>query len=505
MTLNRRNFLVGSSLAAGALAARASEGNFVKPLRTRAVGEKPTVGMIGMGQQMMGVLMSQFMGQDVIVKVVCDCDKARREAAAKRVNTVYAGRKIPSVCTAEADWRKVVADPGIDMVCVATPDHWHATITCAALKAGKDVYCEKPLTYNIEEAKMVLAASAKYGRLVQCGAMQRSSPEFRSACEIVANGFIGEVKECDCSFGGPSCPHRFFDKPENAEKEGAPNPDVDWDMWLGPSAYTPYSDQLSPRGPCKTYPMFWRYDDYFGSGACGDWGAHHLDIAQWGFGKDDESPVKVIASTAPHSAIAKHGGRRQSGLSIVYADGKRINHIAGGWFSTIFYGTEGIVACARNRFALWLGKGVAPDDKLRAALSEGTFDGMRKIGFWNVNPWSLKNDKNYRLSPACDRSMLEALNKSIKEVDLKNAKVKLYKTANGHVDDFVKCFHSRQQPCSRAGVGCHSAILCQMCNTSYMYDSGFDWDPSTNTFANGTGDAHWLGRQYFRHGWKIDA
>ena len=274
-------------------------------------------------------------------------------------------------------------------------------------------------------------------------------------------------------------------------------------MWLGPSVYTPYSDELSPRGPCKTYPMFWRYDDYFGSGGCGDWGAHHLDIAQWGLDKDAESPVKVVASTAPHSSNLKHGGRRQYGLSIVYADGKRINHIPSGWFTTVFYGTEGIVGCARNRFALWLGKGVAPDAKVRKALSDGTFDGMHKVGFWNVNPWSLKCDPKYKMSPACDKSMLDALNKGIKEVDLKNAKLKLYKTMGGHVDDFVKCFRSRQQPCSCAEVGCHSAILCQMCNTSYMYDSGFDWNPATNMFANGTGDPHWLGRQYFRNGWEI--
>ena len=498
--VNRRFFLLGS-VAAGVVGGAAASD--MKPLRARAVGEKPTVALIGMGRQMMGVLLGQFLGQDVLIVAVCDCDRARRENAARKINDVYKARKLGEICRAEADWRKIVADPGIDMVCVATPDHWHATITVAALKAGKDVYCEKPLTYNIDEAKRVMAASAKYGRIVQCGAMQRSSVEFRSACEIVRNGLIGEVKECDCSFGGPSGPHRFFDKPADAAKEGAPNPDVDWDMWLGPSIYTPYSDQLSPRGPCKTYPMFWRYDDYFGSGACGDWGAHHLDIAQWGLDKDGESPVKVVASTAPHSADPKHGGRRQCGLTIVYGDGKRINHVPGGWFSTVFYGTDGIVACARNRFALWLGKGVAPDATVRKAISEGTFDGMRKIGFWNVNPWSLKNNPKYKIAPACDKSMLDALNKGIKAVDLKNAKLKLYKTAAGHVDDFVKCFHSRQQPCSCAEVGCHSAILCQMCNTSYMYDSGFDWDPATDTFANGTGDPHWLGRQYFRNGWEI--
>ena len=103
-----------------------------------------------------------------------------------------------------ADFRDIIADPGIDAVCIATPDHWHAYIACAAMKAGKDVYCEKPLTYSIEEAQLIMKAEKKYNRIFQSGSMQRSWREFRTACMIVRNGFIGDVKYVDCNYGNAS-------------------------------------------------------------------------------------------------------------------------------------------------------------------------------------------------------------------------------------------------------------------------------------------------------------
>ena len=120
--------------------------------------------------------------------------------------------------------------------------------------------------------------------------------------------------------------------------------------------------------------------------------------------------------------------------------------------------------------------------------------------FWNfVKP----RDKPDAQPPAvCDKSLLDAVNKAIKATDLKNAKVKLYKSLN-HPADFVARFLDRQPACSNAEVGGRSAILCHLCNMSYVYDSSFDWDPVKNDFANGTGDEHWLARQYYRNNWKV--
>lgn len=510
MQLNRRNFLFGSAAASAALAAGCA--TVKKGVRVLAPGEKPTLAMIGFGIQARGLL-AQFLGQPIVVVGICDVDKTRREDGVQRVETYYRehadlGIK-PGACKAYSDFRDVVADPGIDMVCVATPDHWHAYISIEAMKAGKDVYCEKPLTYSVEEAVMVMKAEQKYGRVLQTGAMQRSAFEFRTACELVRNGAIGKVRFVDCNYGrdvadaallgGPSQPHRFFSDIAKAAEEGAPNPDVDWNMWLGGAPWSPYSDKCAPRGVHKFYPMFWRFDDYFGTGYCGDWGAHHLDIAQWGLDMDESGPVKIIRSDAPHSTNPIHGCRRQIGMKFVFADGTILEHAPFSLWGTVFYGDDGIVAVNRGQFSVWRGalKG-APTREMRKALENGALPGYEIVGSFHRR---MDGSKDKGQPDWCNRSLLEACNKASKAFDLKHAKVKLYKSTN-HPADFVARFLDRKPACSRAEVGARSAILCQLCNMSYMYDVSFDWDPVKLAFANGTGDESWLRRPYYRNNWR---
>ena len=170
MNLNRRNFLLGSA-AAAALAGCTTTKKGVRALKD---GEKPTVAIIGYGLRARD-LMREFLGLTDMCRVtaVCDCDKVRLAAGVKRVNDFYAEKKIANVCTAYADFRDVIKNPDIDMVCIATPDHWHAYMSVAARKAGKDVYCEKPLTFNVDESRKVMAAQKKYDRVFQTGSMQR--------------------------------------------------------------------------------------------------------------------------------------------------------------------------------------------------------------------------------------------------------------------------------------------------------------------------------------------
>ena len=493
-SVSRRAFVTGGLFAAAAFP-------FIGHGRN-AVG-KATLALIGAGKQGRNLLHA-FLGQpNLVVTAVCDCDRVRREDRARVVNDYYAANPqlgVPgTACRAVADFRAVLADPSIDMVCIATPDHWHAYMAVEAMKAGKDVYCEKPLTHTVEEAKAVMAAAAKYGRILQTGAMQRSGIEFRTACMVVRNGGIGRVSLVDVNYGGPSRPHRDFENPANAAAEGAPNPDVDFDMWCGGAPRVKYSDRLAPRGVHDFFPMFWRFDDYFGLGMCGDWGAHHLDIAQWGLGLDGSGPVKVVKSALAPSRNPFDGGRRQRGMSFVCADGCVIRHnpYGGSVWGVVFYGTEGVVAVNRGRLAVWRGAGVAPDAALQARLNAGTFDAMARVAFWNV-PRAGEPPR-----PANDRSLLDAVNRATKAFGLKKAKVQLYK-ANGHPSDFVSCVQTRRQPCSPAEVGARASILCNLCNLSYVHDAGFDWDPARNVFANGTGDAAWLTKAY-RAPWKLSS
>ncbi len=202
------------------------------------------MGFIGMGKQNRGLL-GGFLGHGARkVLAVCDVDTTRREDAKKRVDEYYAQKgEQGSQCAAYNDFREIIQRKDIDAVCIATPDHWHAIITLAALRAGKDVYCEKPLTHNIHEAVEVIRAVDANQRVLQTGSMQRSSKEFRVACELVQNGAIGKVERVECSFGDPGVP---CDLPEEPMEPG-----LDWNLWVGPAPMRPYNSVLSPRGMHK--------------------------------------------------------------------------------------------------------------------------------------------------------------------------------------------------------------------------------------------------------------
>ena len=486
--------------------------------------KKVNMGFIGYGIQARTVLVPHFIQQDaVVVKAVCDCDRVRREAGAQFVNDYYKENKKSKLakCRAVADFRDVITDPAIDAICIATPDHWHAYIAIEAMKNGKDVYCEKPLTFSIEEAQLIMKAQKKYKRIFQTGSMQRSWREFRTACMIVRNGLIGKVKYVDCNYGnasaqdntdianfpanlgGPSHPHRFFcqwDGParkfQDIATESAPNADVDWDMWLGPAPWSPYSDQCAPRGLAQFYPMFWRFDDNYGTGYNGDWGAHHLDIAQWGLDMDKSGPVKIICSEEPHSVNPLHGGRRQFGMKFVMADGCTIFHNPFGTWGTVFYGTKGIVAVNRCKIGVWLGRGLKPTAEIRQALAEDKFTRMNRIAA------SIDVEIGFDPHQQQDSGLATALDTVEKYFKLDEAPVQLYKSELQE-KNFIDCCISRKETICPAETGARSSILCGLCNLSYVYDCSFDWDPVKNTFANGTGDPAWLKRAVYRNGWEI--
>ena len=476
-------------------------------------GAKKTVAMIGCGIQMRTVLIPEFtnpvFGKNVTVVAVCDCDKVRRAAAAALVNKAYGNKN----CRQVADFRDIIKDKKIDAVCIATPDHWHAYMSVEAMKHGKDVYCEKPMTFSIDEARKVIAAQKKYNRVFQTGSMQRSWDVFRTAAMIVRNGGIGTLKYVDANYGiggkklgGPSHPMRFFDVPENAATEGKPNKDVDWDMWVGPAKMRPYSDQLAPRGVNKFYPMFWRFDDDLGSGYNGDWGAHQLDIAQWGMDADKTGPVKIIRSDEPYSTDLFHGGRRQFGMKMLFKmpyGNVELYHGpfgvitgAGGW-GTVFYGTNGIVAVNRGKIAVWKGTGlVKPNLKIRQEIEKGTFMKSKLVAA------SIGKDYGTDSTVKAD-TVLEDTLKTLKEYfKLETAKVQLYKSPN-QIQNFCECMVSRKPTISPAEVGGRSGTLCLLCNLSYQYDMGFDWDPAKMTFAKGSGDESILKRPQYRNGWDV--
>ena len=328
--LNRRQFLKLTSTAA-----------LTGPLLLHSAGAAPatkgpndriTLGFIGTGTQGRGLLNNFLATPDTQVLAVCDVDTARRDHHRKIADEFYSakGNKEYQGCTGYKDFQELLARKDIDAVVIAVPDHWHAFVAIAACKAGKDVYCEKPLSLTIHEARAMVKAARKYNRVFQTGSMQRSSSEFRKACELVRNGRIGKVKRVIVDVGGPSVP---CDLPEEPMEPG-----LNWDLWLGPAPLRPYNSVLSPRGVHTNFPDWRNYREYSGGGMT-DWGAHHFDIAQWGLGMDESGPVEIIPPEDPKAT---------RGVRYLYANGVEMIHGDSG--GVLFIGTEGKILVNRGKF-----------------------------------------------------------------------------------------------------------------------------------------------------------
>ncbi len=343
--LTRRSFLgsAAASTVGGAVLLSAAQAEEKKA----APSERLTLGFIGMGTMNHGHL-NWFLGQkDVQVVAVCDVDTTRREHAKQTVEKRYADQTKKGTykgCSAYNDFRDLLKRGDIDAVVIATPDHWHAIPAIEACKAKKDVYCEKPLSLTILEAKRMMEAARKYERVFQTGSQQRSDREFRVACELVRNGRIGKVKTVNVNVGSPSKP---CDLPEEKMEPG-----LDWDLWLGQAPKRGYNSVLSPRGVHKHFPNWRLYREYSG-GMMTDWGAHHFDIAQWGLGMDESGPVEIIPPADP---------KAERGLRYVYANGVEVVHGPGGGVQ--FIGSEGEITVNRGRLTS------KPDKLIKEPLEE---------------------------------------------------------------------------------------------------------------------------------------
>ncbi|MHC4541333.1 MAG: Gfo/Idh/MocA family protein, partial [Planctomycetota bacterium] len=263
---------------------------------------------------------------------VCDVNARNRENARNIVNKHYGN----SGCAEYNDFRQLVAREDIDAVLVATPDHWHVLTSIAAVKAGMDVYCEKPLSLTIRQARELADAVKRYGRIFQTGTQQRSWREFRFACELVRNGYIGEVKSITVNVGGP--PAWSCDAP------GEPEPNwLDWNMWLGPAPWRAYTSKIAPGG-------WMGYRDYSG-GEMTNWGAHMFDVAQWAMGADESGPVQIIPPDGKDTKV----------LTYKYANGTMMmrDKIGREVPGVLFTGTEGKIEVSRDHLVTW------PDSLLR--------------------------------------------------------------------------------------------------------------------------------------------
>ncbi|MGB6219590.1 Gfo/Idh/MocA family protein [Haloferula sp.] len=324
LRFTRRRFL-GTSIAtafAGPQIVRAETlGNNSKTGANSRIG----LGFIGVGLISQGHVASFAGMKDVQPLAVCDVrDWKIKEAVGKLKELGNDDIQTTS------RFEEVLANPDIDAVCVMTPDHWHAGVAIAAMKAGKDVYVEKPMTLTIEEGKLMVEAEKKYGRIVQVGSQQRSAVHFRIAANLVRNGMIGDIKEVYCRLG------TFPKQPK--EETIIPVPEgFDYDRWLGPTPFYEYSKNRAEGNYGGGWRCYWDY----GSRKFGDWGAHHFDIVQWALGRDDTGPVEFIP--AGYDGNKYHHFRYADGIT-VWRD-KQPDH----GHMIRFIGTEGEVHVSRGK------------------------------------------------------------------------------------------------------------------------------------------------------------
>jgi len=330
--MDRRNFLKSGSLSLAALTILPRNvlggTNFVAP------SDQINLGLIGCGAQGRGLgpTFAAKTGANVIA--LADCESLRlpftqnliEKATEKAKGQAFKGIKL------YADYQEILANQNIDAVIIAVPDHWHAFMTIDACRAGKDVYVEKPMSHSIEEGRAMANAVKKYNRILQVGNMQRSWRNFRHACELVRNGYIGNIKEVKVSVGPP---------PVKYNLTGQPVPKtLNWERWIGAAPMNPYNEELIFPLERPGFPNWREYKEYGGGMVC-DWGAHMFDIAQWALGMDDSGPVEFIPANP----------KEQQPLTMLYANGIVMTHEpfrkADG-NAVRFIGTDGVIDISRS-------------------------------------------------------------------------------------------------------------------------------------------------------------
>ena len=342
MRLNRRRFLKCAAAAGAApwivpASALGAEG---RP----APSNRIALGCIGLGGRGTVHVRAFLSREEAQIVALCDVDAGsdRYEEAGSRglsparemLEKHYASREAAGEAKgvfATQDFREVLARPDVDAVCIATPDHWHGPIAVMAAKAGKDVYCEKPMSLTIADGRAMADAAARYGRVFQCGSQRRATAKCRQSCELVRSGRIGKLVNVRVALMAGHWIRKNA-RPTH-EPEPVP-PGFDYDMWLGPAPWAPYTYNR-----CH-WNFRWNLD--YSGGNLTDWGAHYIDMAHWGMGADLTGPVEVEGKAAWPSPGDLWNTATAFEFTCTYADGIKLIVKSGG-NGVRFEGTDGWV------------------------------------------------------------------------------------------------------------------------------------------------------------------
>lgn len=425
----RRTFLRASSAAFSAPLILPS--SVIGDDETPAPSERVTMAFIGVGGQGSGNLSTFLTDPRVQVVAVCDVDQNHLKRAVEMA-------KLPA-SAGYSDWRKVIERKDIDAVMIATPDHWHAIITSAAARAGKDIYCEKPLAGSIGEGRFVSDLVKKTGRVLQCGTWRRSSVHTRMGCEWVRNGYIGDLQEIEVAVPGVFGIRGGFSGNEpTAEAPSA----LDFTMWQGPSKPMPYRE--------GSVHFNFRWVQQYAPGYITDWGAHFLDVAQWGNGTDDTTPVKVTAMDVKARKNSYYDAPEQFRIEYVYANGVKMTMIS------------------------------TDDDQKWGTKFVGN-DG-----------WVFTENTKLVTEP-----------KNLRTVKLKEGDTRLYVSTHHH-RNFIDCVLSRKLETAATVEAAHrAATCCHMAAISAILKRPLEFDPVAETFDDPAANAYVMAEMH--GGWSLES
>jgi predicted dehydrogenase len=402
-----------------------------------APSKRINVGAIGTGRISRGHDMPGVWQYDrARIVAVCDVDAHRVEEAKILVNDFYSkqsGKPYDGVRT-YSNYHDLLANKDIDAVLVSAPDHWHALIAIDAVRAGKDVYLQKPASLTIAEGRALSNAVQASGRIVQIGSQQRSTVQFRRAAELVRNGRIGEIQRVEVGLPGD---------PPGGDPTPMPVPnDLNYDMWLGTTPYVPYTlDRVHPRVGYDR--PGWLRLRQFGAGMITGWGSHHIDSAHWGMNTEYTGPIEVWgeAQYPTQGLWDVHGKFKTEAL---YANGMRMS-VSGDYPNGIkFYGSEGWIFVSRG------------------------------------NEQVTKSDPVKKLA---DATALAASNPKILKSVIGPNEIHLYESKEQH-GNWLDSIISRQPPISPVEMGHRACSTCLVHDIAMMLKRKVYWDPVLERFKN---------------------
>ena len=381
--LNRRSFLKKTSTAVASAAILTNA--YGPAIGQNSPTERPRIGVIGCGSRWGWLLATNYgpwgCGPEFArwgdYVAVCDADTERVEGAkrmAKKWNNIDAFGSV--------DYRDIIERDDVDVVICFTPEHWHAKVAIEAMLAGKDVYCEKPLTLTIEEGQQISEVVKSTGRIMQVGTQQRSDIAFHKALGIIKDGRLGELKRIEIGIGGA---------PTSPEIPVAESPKtLDWDRWLGPTPKVEYRALPGHRNETKEwsrchYEFRWWYE--YSGGKLTDWGAHHVDIATWAMGKTNTGPVAVDPVMVQHPVPFEDGNPTIDNryntatafeFDIKYEDGPEVVVKHNARNGLLIEGTEGRIFVTRGRLTGAPAEELA-DKPLPDGMIQEVFKGRERI------------------------------------------------------------------------------------------------------------------------------